>query len=87
MKMIQDLPLHLIWKKDQKYKKDFGVENMKIIQDLPLHLMWNKKTKSISKTLDRKHENYLGLTTPSDVEKRKKNKQDSGVELFTDHSI
>ena len=72
MKMIQDIPLHLMWKKkkkeqnyslttpsdlemkDQKHKKDLGVENMKIIQDLPLHLMWNKKTKSISKTLEQK---------------------------------
>jgi len=60
---------------------------MKIIWDWPLHLMWKKSLKVLIRLWSRKYEDDLGLTTPSDREKRKKYKQDFGVELFTDHSI
>jgi len=49
--------------------------------------MWKKSLKVLIRLWSRKYEDDLGLTTPSDREKRKKYKQDFGVELFTDHSI
>ena len=44
--------------------------------------MWKKSRKAKVRLWSRKYEDDLGHTIPSDVEK--KNKQDSGVESFTD---